>query len=1839
MKDPAQRAEDIKEAYEAYLLGDLGIAARDVYHRFQATATDEPFVGSRGPYLQALEIPNWSERTWEQFAEDADIHPRITEAFSALGFERLYDFQERSVETIASGENTLITAATGRGKTEGWLIPILVYILRAKEGEIEDCAPESVKALLIYPTKALAQDQLKRLIEYLYKINRHLPKRKRITVGIYDGDTPRSTNESKAEGYLRSSFKYFECPGYNEDWEKCLNCGKGLRVTPEQGRFMVRPEKPECVDDVPLEFIHLTKQDILHGDVDIVLTNPDTINLKATNINAPDEHETFIYEPDFLVFDEVHTYSGLFGSYTSALVKRLRALREARFGEDDLRVIASSATVANHEELFRKVSGVSDIVHVGETPRELTYEAPEEVPESMSSTTVSEKALVEMGRDGSVTPELFGDEEFTVEDHVELSHNELEDRVSDRLFDFLTRERPGSDVVRTVQDVYTHLSGRPRTREELLDDLTDRFDLAPGEAETLLRNFQTLGEFSGLLENRSHLFSWPFDGFYSCTECHAIYRSPRDACVACGGQFVTRSTYCRHGHEESLVAWYCSVCGQLEPYTPTEYGGRAEDDHTCRRCLASRDMEVAMDRVTFRPYLECADCGEVEKRTTSKACASCGSPTVRTEAETATCINPSCEAETTIAARCSTCGSADRRILTREGTVDCPLCGREYDHIAAEGDTCECGTHLEETRFLPWVCRNDECERLHWESEPPDVCGCNARTFVLAGLYEVLSRTDCRQCGTSMVAEGTCGCDEPDHLTRTVEPSTYRVFDPSGRLRSPTDFHSAAPCYHPGTQYTISGGGHRYTELRRSPNNLAVTTAQYLLRGVANEEGFESAKMLSFADSHRDMNELGRDFQDPEAETVLDQLLFEGTVSNEDTDGWVSLEQVLTTADARLDDLEAALSAVRDVPEGQVSLHGKLKGRARRNWETSEAVRDRLIRRVLPHTYSGRLDERDPPLVRAGVLDVRLAEDIELSAADQAVVRVLVDEGNDINVDKLRAESETSDPSRVIDGLVARGVLLFDPDDGYVSFDPGALEVTVAGDDDGLGFDPTDQTTYATMERGFGTAPSSTAPFATTFAEQRDVTHPRFNYRAYRLGYVPPMFLLSETYMGTTPKQQRRNLEYLFKEGKHPHFLSSGPTMEVGVDIGALDSLLLFGTPPNMNAYLQRIGRAGRRSKAALVHSVSQRNPIDYYYYEEPVDLIDTTPKDVPLNEHNEEVLRVSLSWAIFDYIAANFQIDWDVNFYGRQARIEGGENYTRQDERSREFSKFTHLMVLDNGTLQLGTRNPKLGVLETVLHDHEADIRAHLETLLSYDYCLTCGTRYPDGESGATCDLGDCGGAIASAREEFGHLIDDVLERFADRFIHHYRRYTDDLHDSLAALIDDEQDLNHALREAADDDEIRRIRDDLYDIQERKRVINDHLSEVRDREYVEFLRDSRQSKYAFNMRNIATSVGLTLIGENYGRVSIGSAEGGREMRMALSELHPGAAYLHNDGETYVVSRVTYDEYASGELQRAVEDLDGIGYDSEYVCKACHAVSPDPFEVCPECGRDLAPKRRRLAVMDTVEAYREDLSISIDGDLTARELYEADDADIQSTFADRETSILTFEPQESYAIVNGDGDQVGTIRYGDLEVLTHATGYRARYSNGAVDSHETLFERCGVEGCPGIVKRTDDRARCTVDAGHDPDDHQDPSEFVRLGYRYATEGLEIDLETSVEEHTFAHAIRVSLQYLGGVDIRELGESIESEAVYVFDSQEGGANIANILVREVDEAFVHFDDAMSLIETHFACDCESGCPLCIYQYGCDNWNRPASLDREAVLALFDGGRPTIRVADDPMADNA
>ena len=138
--------------FQELLLNRYGNQVKIIHIRKEEIGEPEP-----GPFIEELDIPDFLR------------HNLLTK-----GIKRLYKFQWEAIKYILNGYNTVIASGTGTGKTEAFLIPLIVKGIDSSRN------PNS---LLLYPTKALARDQLKRINEitgFGY-----------VTTAVYDGDTPR----------------------------------------------------------------------------------------------------------------------------------------------------------------------------------------------------------------------------------------------------------------------------------------------------------------------------------------------------------------------------------------------------------------------------------------------------------------------------------------------------------------------------------------------------------------------------------------------------------------------------------------------------------------------------------------------------------------------------------------------------------------------------------------------------------------------------------------------------------------------------------------------------------------------------------------------------------------------------------------------------------------------------------------------------------------------------------------------------------------------------------------------------------------------------------------------------------------------------------------------------------------------------------------------------------------------------------------------------------------------------------------------------------------------------------------------------------------------------------------------------------------------------------------------------------------------------------------------------------------------------------------------------------------------------------------------------------------
>lgn len=103
-----------------------------------------------------------------------ELDDRIVSALKSRGVESLYSHQTEAIASVLSGRDTVIVTPTASGKTLCYNLPVLQGILTDR----------SSRALYMFPTKALAQDQLAELMELDAKVGSD------IGVFTYDGDTP-----------------------------------------------------------------------------------------------------------------------------------------------------------------------------------------------------------------------------------------------------------------------------------------------------------------------------------------------------------------------------------------------------------------------------------------------------------------------------------------------------------------------------------------------------------------------------------------------------------------------------------------------------------------------------------------------------------------------------------------------------------------------------------------------------------------------------------------------------------------------------------------------------------------------------------------------------------------------------------------------------------------------------------------------------------------------------------------------------------------------------------------------------------------------------------------------------------------------------------------------------------------------------------------------------------------------------------------------------------------------------------------------------------------------------------------------------------------------------------------------------------------------------------------------------------------------------------------------------------------------------------------------------------------------------------------------------------------
>jgi len=121
--------------------------------------------------------------------------------------------------------------------------------------------------------------------------------------------------------------------------------------------------------------------------------------------------------------------------------------------------------------------------------------------------------------------------------------------------------------------------------------------------------------------------------------------------------------------------------------------------------------------------------------------------------------------------------------------------------------------------------------------------------------------------------------------------------------------------------------------------------------------------------------------------------------------------------------------------------------------------------------------------------------------------------------------------------------------------------------------------------------------------------------RGYRGGYLP---------------RERREIERKLRSGEIRAVVATN-ALELGIDIGSLDAVVMAGYPGNIASTWQRAGRAGRRQTPSLAVMIASSAPVDQYIVEHPEYFFERSPEHACINADNLEILMNHLKCAAFE--------------------------------------------------------------------------------------------------------------------------------------------------------------------------------------------------------------------------------------------------------------------------------------------------------------------------------------------------------------------------------------------------------------------------------------------------------------------------------------------------------------------------------------------------------------------------------------------------------------------------------
>jgi Lhr-like helicase len=397
MKDPIGAFEKLRDNLILYVKTAFGTQFPEI-EKERERRLREPGVFYQEPWIEPLPRYQKSGKTINnlQLSDVPGLDKSALLDFKELascglvGDFELYTHQLEMLRQGLSGQNAVVTAGTGSGKTESFLLPLFAYLAKeSKNWQAPSAAPPhiddwwenkdwqnkcnplvkknrsfkqsyrlpqrnhekrdaAVRALILYPMNALVEDQLTRLRRALdsdkardwFKNNR---KDNRIYFGRYNGVTPVPGHEYKQNGKPNGD-------KIEELLEEMQQMQKSVQAAEEH--FKKTGDK-----DVTFFFPRLDgaemrcRWDMQDDPPDILITNYSMLSImlmRDIDKNIFDKTREWLKKEGsvfHLILDELHLYRGTAGTEVAYLIRLLLQRLELYPGHPKLKILASSASL------------------------------------------------------------------------------------------------------------------------------------------------------------------------------------------------------------------------------------------------------------------------------------------------------------------------------------------------------------------------------------------------------------------------------------------------------------------------------------------------------------------------------------------------------------------------------------------------------------------------------------------------------------------------------------------------------------------------------------------------------------------------------------------------------------------------------------------------------------------------------------------------------------------------------------------------------------------------------------------------------------------------------------------------------------------------------------------------------------------------------------------------------------------------------------------------------------------------------------------------------------------------------------------------------------------------------------------------------------------------------------------------------------------------------------------------------------------------------------------------------------------------------------------------------